>query len=285
MEGPSQVLGYLFLGGKKDAADKQLMARLKISHILNCTPPRAMDPEAGVPNFFEKERAFVYHRIPVFDNRGEDLLQHMEESYRFIEGGKHHGGVLVHCHKGVSRSASFVIAYLMRKNEMSLDEALEYTKSVRAVIQPNEAFMSQLKAYEAQLQREREADGHAPPSSSSGGGGGGGGGGSASRQNASAGPAVGPAVGPAAGPAVGPAAGPAVGPEVGPSFPSADGASTESSGCPRADGVDGARSAIGPVGPPTETADDQGGDGEGEESQRKRRRVDGDAADQAAGAP
>ena len=127
----SKILGgevNLFLGGKQDAKAKSMLQNMKIRYIMNCTPPRAMDPETGCPNFFEKEKAFVYKRIPVFDNRGEDLLQYMEESFRFIEEGKHYGGILVHCHKGVSRSASFVIGYLMRKNEMSLDEALEYTK-------------------------------------------------------------------------------------------------------------------------------------------------------------
>ena len=61
------------------------------------------------PNFFEKEKHFTYKRIPIFDNRGEDLLAHMDAVYNFIEQGRHYGAVLVHCHKGVSRSTSFVI--------------------------------------------------------------------------------------------------------------------------------------------------------------------------------
>lgn len=70
---PSQILGgdcKLYLGGKVDAKAKNMLQSLGIKYILNCTPPRAMDPETGCPNFFEKERSFVYRRIPVFDNRG-----------------------------------------------------------------------------------------------------------------------------------------------------------------------------------------------------------------------
>ena len=153
---PSKILGYLYLGGKQDAKAKSLLQTLKIRYILNVTPPRSMDPESGCPSFFEKEGSFVYKRIPVFDNRGEDLLQYMEQSYRFIEEGKHYGGVLVHCHKGVSRSSTFVIGYLMKKNGMSLDEALEYVKSIRPIVMPNLAFIAQLKAYEIRLAKDRE---------------------------------------------------------------------------------------------------------------------------------
>lgn len=154
---PSKILGYLYLGGKQDAKAKNILQHLKIKYILNATPPRSVDPESGCPSFFEKEKSFVYSRIPVFDNRGEDLLQYMDQSFRFIEEGKHYGGVLVHCHKGVSRSSSFVIGYLMRKSAMSLDEALDYVKAIRPIVMPNLAFMAQLRAYEVILDKERES--------------------------------------------------------------------------------------------------------------------------------
>lgn len=153
---PSKILGYLYLGGKQDAKAKNLLQQLKIKYIMNVTPPRALDPESGCPSFFEKDKAFVYKRIPVFDNRGEDLLQYMDQSYRFIEEGKHYGGVLVHCHKGVSRSSTFVLGYLMKKNGMTLVEALEYVKTIRPIVMPNLAFMAQLRAYEILLDKERQ---------------------------------------------------------------------------------------------------------------------------------
>lgn len=156
LKNPSKILGYLYLGGKQDAKAKNLLLHLKIKYILNVTPPRSLDPESGCPSFFEKEKCFVYKRIPVFDNRGEDLIQYMDQSYRFIEEGKHYGGVLVHCHKGVSRSSTFVIGYLMKKNGMTLDEALEYVKTIRPIVMPNLAFMAQLRAYEITLEKERQ---------------------------------------------------------------------------------------------------------------------------------
>lgn len=144
---PSQILSYLYLGGKADAKAKDVLQKLKIKYILNCTPQRSVDPENGCPNFYEKERLFVYKRIPIFDNQGEDILSHMETAFKFIEESKHYGNVLVHCHKGVSRSAAFVIGYLMKKNELTLEEALAHVQMIRPVVQPNSSFLSQLSKY------------------------------------------------------------------------------------------------------------------------------------------
>lgn len=52
--------------------------------------------------------------------------------------------MLVHCAAGVSRSASFVIAYLMKKRDMLYPDALRYVKERRKVISPNSGFKKQL---------------------------------------------------------------------------------------------------------------------------------------------
>ena len=60
--------------------------------------------------------------------------------------------VLVHCHMGISRSASLVLAYLMRKFGVSLDEAYQHTVGIRDTIEPNSTFWKQLQRYEKDLQ-------------------------------------------------------------------------------------------------------------------------------------
>jgi protein-tyrosine phosphatase len=52
--------------------------------------------------------------------------------------------VLFHCAAGVSRSASFVIAYLMKDQGISYQEAFNFVKSKRSIIRPNSGFVQQL---------------------------------------------------------------------------------------------------------------------------------------------
>mmetsp|Transcript_1010 Transcript_1010/g.1287 ORF Transcript_1010/g.1287 Transcript_1010/m.1287 type:complete len:445 (-) Transcript_1010:182-1516(-) len=153
---PSKILDFLYLGSKNTAKSKGLLKSLNIKYILNVTPPRSVDPNAGCPNFFEKNREFTYKRVAIFDNRGESVLAHLPGCIAFMDQGKHYGNVLVHCNKGVSRSTSMVLGYLMKRQGMSYDEALAYVKARRPEVQPNDAFEAQLRQYQARLEASKE---------------------------------------------------------------------------------------------------------------------------------
>lgn len=60
------------------------------------------------------------------------------------------GKVLVHCHVGVSRSATLVLAYLMLKQNLTLVEAICVVKDNRGVI-PNRGFLRQLIKLDGRL--------------------------------------------------------------------------------------------------------------------------------------
>uniref|UniRef100_H3H273 protein-tyrosine-phosphatase n=1 Tax=Phytophthora ramorum TaxID=164328 RepID=H3H273_PHYRM len=172
---PSQILEHVFLGSRAHARDKEQLQRLRITHILNVTPPKKMDPVAGVPNFFEKDKAFTYRRCPIFDNKAEDISGMLEGCIAFIDQAKYYGiflcwwglcykmelltmakygvWILVHCNKGVSRSSSMVVAYLMKLRSMSFEQALAFVVERRAIANPNESFRRQLEEYERRLKR------------------------------------------------------------------------------------------------------------------------------------
>lgn len=75
---------YIYIGAKQHAKNLKCLKSLGITHILNCTPPRTIDPENGCPNYFEKDvnTNLTYKRIAIFDNRGEDVLNHMDATYK-----------------------------------------------------------------------------------------------------------------------------------------------------------------------------------------------------------
>jgi hypothetical protein len=52
---------------------------------------------------------------------------------------------------GVSRSASLIIAFLMKHNMWSMENALEYVRIKRPCVSPNFGFRKHLKRYEYDL--------------------------------------------------------------------------------------------------------------------------------------
>jgi dual specificity MAP kinase phosphatase len=67
------------------------------------------------------------------------------------EARKNNSKVLVHCQAGVSRSPTIVIAYIMKKYSLNLNEAYSKVREMRPIIAPNLIFMSQLMEFEAKL--------------------------------------------------------------------------------------------------------------------------------------
>ena len=57
---------------------------------------------------------------------------------------------MIHCVLGVSRSASLLIAYLMKYKNMSLKTAYDFVSSKRPCVRPNPGFWRQLTDYEKQ---------------------------------------------------------------------------------------------------------------------------------------
>lgn len=67
------------------------------------------------------------------------------------------GRVFVHCHAGISRSATICIAYIMKTMQCDLSKAYDFVKQKRSCISPNLHFMGQLLEFEKQLQKEQES--------------------------------------------------------------------------------------------------------------------------------
>ena len=61
----------------------------------------------------------------------ESLDSHFHQAFQFIEQNLPTANVMVHCFAGISRSATLVIAYIMRKYKWSLKKAYEAVKTIR----------------------------------------------------------------------------------------------------------------------------------------------------------
>ena len=56
--------------------------------------------------------------------------------------------MLVHCHAGVSRSATIVMAYLIATNDWTVEQAFNFLKSKREIIGPNDGSFPHLGFHE-----------------------------------------------------------------------------------------------------------------------------------------
>nr|XP_054766419.1 dual specificity protein phosphatase 1-like [Lytechinus pictus] len=143
---PVRLLPHLYLGSNFHASRLSVLEEHGITAVLNVS---------RLPNYFPT--GFRYMQIPVDDNTDADLLPWFEEANNFIDSVERcEGRVLVHCHAGISRSATICLAYLMKVRQIRLEEAFEFVRSERTVISPNLAFMLQLLRFENELASSRK---------------------------------------------------------------------------------------------------------------------------------
>uniref|UniRef100_A0A2K6E2X0 protein-tyrosine-phosphatase n=1 Tax=Macaca nemestrina TaxID=9545 RepID=A0A2K6E2X0_MACNE len=149
--GPTRILPNLYLGCQRDVLNKELMQQNGIGYVLNAssTCPK--------PDFIPESH---FLRVPVNDSFCEKILPWLDKSVDFIEKAKASNGcVLVHCLAGISRSATIAIAYIMKRMDMSLDEAYRFVKEKRPTISPNFNFLGQLLDYEKKIKNQTGASG------------------------------------------------------------------------------------------------------------------------------
>ncbi|XP_014814752.1 PREDICTED: dual specificity protein phosphatase 16 [Calidris pugnax] len=150
--GPTRILPHLYLGCQRDVLNKELMQQNDIGYVLNAsnTCPK--------PDFIPESH---FLRVPVNDSFCEKILPWLDKSVDFIEKAKaSNGRVLVHCLAGISRSATIAIAYIMKRMDMSLDEAYRFVKEKRPTISPNFNFLGQLLDFEKKIKNQSSQPGH-----------------------------------------------------------------------------------------------------------------------------
>ncbi|AXU41624.1 PTP-2 [Spodoptera eridania nucleopolyhedrovirus] len=140
--------GKLYLGGViYDVNDlKRFIAEKDIGAIVSVWDDSLLKvEELGIPR---EDYLYIY----IHDNVTANIMQHFDAAYKFIEDKLKEGkNVYVHCHAGVSRSATLVIYFLMKHYKISLAEAYQIVVD-RRNIRPNDSFLRQLQMAESQME-------------------------------------------------------------------------------------------------------------------------------------
>lgn len=134
-------LGGLYIG--------ELMAALNIPSLKSKNIKAIISVTNEMIKFDDKE--IIHLIIPALDDTKFNINQYFRISYDFIIENIKKGSVLVHCFRGVSRSGTIVIAFLMKFFKWTYFQSLSFAKTKRKIISPNFGFAKQLILYEKEL--------------------------------------------------------------------------------------------------------------------------------------
>lgn len=144
----NEICSGLYLGDYTSASERMTshLKELNITGIINCTIDTKTD---------YKHQNIEYVNVAINDNESACIKIYFNGCTDFINKHINKGGnVLVHCQMGSSRSATIVIAYLMKYHKLSLENAFIMAKQQRCIVSPNIGFWNQLKEFNEELNNQ-----------------------------------------------------------------------------------------------------------------------------------
>lgn len=144
------VLPNIYMGSAVAAENLDLLQSVGVSHVL------AIGWNLSA-NFPDKFKYLLINKIE--DRPGFLILEQFPKCFQFmdeclgVENGKEsesgsQSKLFVHCHKGLSRSATIIIGYEMYRHHKSLEQVLDEIRAHRSFIMPNIGFQAQMKKFE-----------------------------------------------------------------------------------------------------------------------------------------
>ena len=116
---PDLIVQNMYLGSLRSAQEVRIYEELNIKHLASIG--RELSVVLG--------DNMKHIQANVDDLPDSDLSMIFEDVHTFMENALEKGeGILVHCFKGQSRSATIVASYLMKTRGMTRDEAIAFIK-------------------------------------------------------------------------------------------------------------------------------------------------------------
>ena len=150
LEYPHEIIkDKLYLSNYLQSDNIQIVSNLKITHIVNVT-------QESHKNKIEN---IEYYQMSIYDNIEQDILSNdlLLNTVKYIDNilfknnDCDNNKCIVHCHQGVSRSSTVIIAFLIYKYNVKYDKGLEMVEKIRPRIYPNSGFKAQLLKFESNM--------------------------------------------------------------------------------------------------------------------------------------
>lgn len=118
--------GYLYLGPLKSAKNRDLLKELGIDTIITCLPEYMKSVV-----LHEEPKIGCHAMVPVEDSGRSDLTPFIPSTMELIDKRLRTSNVLVHCDTGLGRSAAVVAMYIMWKEKIPWDRAVNFVTEKR----------------------------------------------------------------------------------------------------------------------------------------------------------
>lgn len=149
----NEVIPNLYLGNMW-STDPNILNQYGIDCVLNVSDHR---------NDMNKGRYKLHSQLVIniddTPSASEKMLKEvLPKTMRYLDSFIHpeapsNKKVLVHCAAGISRSATVILAWLMKTYGMNRDKSIQFLQSRRSIIHPNDGFMKILGQWEKYLKR------------------------------------------------------------------------------------------------------------------------------------
>ena len=114
-----EVFDGIYMGPLQSAFKTGELIDAGVTHILNVT----------CKAYTKRENYFKYLDIHLYDQSGENAKKYFRITNRFINDALNRGGkILVQSVMGKSRSATFILAYLINTQKIKLRDGLQHLR-------------------------------------------------------------------------------------------------------------------------------------------------------------
>ena len=153
----SKITDIIYTSGYLVAKDIPFLLKNNFTHVINCSRGSSMETsndEVTDANNYDKSPSIKYLPIFLRDDPGADLIKCFFQTIDFVENEKESNKpkkILIHCIEGISRAPALIAGYLMWKQNIKTENAIEFIKSKRNCIDINLGFIIQLQKWENYL--------------------------------------------------------------------------------------------------------------------------------------
>jgi len=145
---PSEGGGAVYVGSIQAATNEALLKSNGITHVVNCMRRRGLNKVPGVSYYnFDIEQWHAampdaachkpWLRVPRTQESAAAVLGLFAPVFEFVQGAVDQGGAcLIHCFAGAHRAGTTGVAFLMHKERLSVERAIEVAEKRRPVIDP-----------------------------------------------------------------------------------------------------------------------------------------------------